>query len=185
MVLSQKASMQKIPSLHKELEQHQTILFLVPSISYNDICLETMKQLKGRICYVTVNKTCATLTETFQKTKIKTENILFIDGISRMIKDKNEERTNCYYINSPGALTEFALTIHESLQYTFDYLVFDNITNLLVYQEKSSIERSMQDIISKIKMTKTKAIFYAIPIKEHEELIKEICLFVDKVVRIQ
>ncbi len=174
-----------IPLLSKELQTHQTILILLPSMTYNEITLESVRQLNGKICYVTVNKTCAALTTLFQKNKIKTTNVLFVDGISRMVKDKNGELSNCYYINSPGALTEFAITIHEILEYDFEYLVFDNITNLLIYQRKEAIERFMQDIIAKIKMTKTKAIFYAIPIKEHEELVKEICLFVDKVIRIQ
>ena len=73
-------------NIKKELKENQTVLFIMPSQDYNRDVVKVVKSLKGNIGYVTLNKTFDSLKETFKKAKVKTENILFIDAISKTIK---------------------------------------------------------------------------------------------------
>ena len=55
---------------------------------------------------------------------------------------------------------------------------------MLVYQTKAPVSRFVSSIVNKIKTSKTKAVFYALSIKEQGELIEQTGSFVDKVVNI-
>ena len=69
-------------------------------------------------------------------------------------------------------------------KHKFDYIIFDSLTSLLVYQKKAPVSKFVSSLINKIKTGETKAIFYALSAKEQAQLIKESSMFVDKVVDI-
>ena len=167
----------------KELSENKTILLLIPSTDYNDVVIDVAKQLSEKsLCYVTLNKTYSSLQEIFKKKKVNTGNIVFIDAISKNIKETRDQTDRCYFVNSPSALTDLSLAISKLLSHKFEYLIFDSLSNLIIYQGKSSCARFISSIVNKIEDSSTKAVFYALIVKEHEELIKECSMFVDKVI---
>ena len=169
--------------MKKELDSNQNILLLVPGIDYNDELIDIVKQLGGSsICYVTLNKTYKSLQENFKKNKIDIKNIIFVDAISKVIKKNPEVGKNSYFVSSPAALTEMSIAIDKFLNYGFEYLIFDSLDNLLIYQKKSPVIRYVSSIVNKIKNSKTKAIFYAVSSEKQKDLIKETSTFVDKVI---
>jgi archaellum biogenesis ATPase FlaH len=169
--------------IKKELSDNQTILLIMSSTDYNDEIVSVMKKLNGKnIAYITLNKTFDSLKELFKKNKIKTENIVFVDAISKTIKSVTDQSEGVYYVSSPGALTELALVASKFIRHNFDYLIFDSLTNLLVYESKAPVAKFVSSLVNKIKESKTKAIFYALSVKEQEALIKESGMFVDKVI---
>ena len=92
--------------IKKELDSNQTILLLMPSIEYNDISLDIIKQLSGKnVCYVTLNKTGPSILENLNKKKVNTKNIVFVDAISKTIKSVPNQTKGCYFVSSPAALT--------------------------------------------------------------------------------
>ncbi len=166
----------------KELSENQTVLLLVPSTDYNNIVLDTVKKLSDEsVGYLTLNKTFESLKETFSKKGVNLKNIVFVDAITKTIKDA-KDTDSCYFVNSPGALTELSLTISKFLRHNFHYIIFDSITNLLIYSKKAPVAMFLSNLINKIKVSKTKAVFYALSIEEQDTLIKESSMFVDKVV---
>ena len=168
--------------IKKELLSNQTILLVIPSLKYNDLIINTVKSLsKKSVCYVTLNKTYDSLKEVFQKSKVNVDNIVFIDAISKTFKKTPDQTDHCYFVSSPSALTELSLNISKILTHNFDYLIFDSLTNLLIYQSKAPVAMFVSNLVNKIKASNTKAIFYALSIKEQEALIKESSMFVDKV----
>ncbi len=172
-------------NIKKELSENQTILLIMSSMDYNKEIVDIMKKLSGKnIAYVTLNKTRDSLIELFKKNKVKTDNIVFIDAISKTIKTAPEEGEGVYYVSSPGALTEISLVISKFIRHNFDYLIFDSLTNLLVYESKAPVGKFVASLVNKIKESKTKAIFYALSVKEQEALIKESGMFVDKVIEL-
>lgn len=172
--------------INKELGKDQTMLLIMPGAEYNQVIADVMKQLSGkRICYITLNKTYDSLKDAFDKKKINTKNLVFIDAISKTIKKVPEKTKDCYFCSSPGALTEISLVITQFLQYEFDYIVFDSLTNLMIYQKKAPVSRFVSGLINKIKSTQSKAIFYTLNMKEQDDLIREAEMFVDKVVTIE
>lgn len=170
--------------IKKELASNQTVLLLMPGTEYNEIIVNVLKKLNGNICYVTLNKTSDSLRELFKKKKIKTENLVFIDAISKTIKDVPDQGDGVYYVSSPGALTELALVIEKFIRHKFDYLIFDSLTNLLVYESKAPVSKFVSTLVNKIKQVNTKAVFYALSVKDQETLIKESGMFVDKVLNL-
>ena len=109
------------------------------------------------------------------------DNILFIDAISKTIKNVPDQAKGVYYLNSPNSLTEISLQVSSLTRHNFDYIVFDSLTNLLIYQGKAPVAKFLSTIINKIRDSKTRAVFYCLDVKEHEELIEEASMFVDKV----
>ncbi len=173
-------------NIKKELKENKTLLLIMPGLGYNSIILDILRNLSGKkICYVTLNKTYNSLNEIFNKKKIKTGGISFIDTISKTIKDMPNRKNKCYFCSSPGALTEISITISKVLEHDFDYLVFDSLANLLIYQDNDSVAKFLLKISNKIRESNTKAIFYALNVKEQGELIKEAGIFVDKVIKIK
>lgn len=169
--------------IKKELSTNQTILLIMSSTDYNDEIVGVVKKLSGKnIAYVTLNKTHDSLLELFKKNKIKTENIVFVDAISKTIKKVPDQSEGVYYVTSPGSLTELSLVISKFIRHGFDYLIFDSLTNLLVYESKAPVGKFVSSLVNKIKESKTKAIFYALSVREQEALIKESGMFVDKVI---
>lgn len=154
----------------------------MPSIKYNDIITMIPKQLsEKRICYVTLNKAFDSLKDLFGKEDINLKNIVFIDAITRSIM-KAENTDECYFVSSPQALTELSIVITEFIQYKFDYIIFDSLSTLLIYQksEESAI-RFISNIVNKIKASGCKGIFYALDIKEHKSMIEESFMVMDKI----
>ncbi|MFH1682590.1 MAG: hypothetical protein ABIA37_02220 [Candidatus Woesearchaeota archaeon] len=169
--------------IKKELSSNQTVLLLMPSTEYNENIVEVVKQLSGKsVCYVTLNKTFDSLKELFEKKKIDTKNIVFIDAISKTIKKVPSQTDRCYFCSSPGALTEISLAVSKFLKHNFEYLIFDSLTNLLIYQKKVPVAQFVSTLVNRIKDSKTKAVFYALSVQEQEELIQESGMFVDEVI---
>ena len=173
-------------NIKKELSSSKTLLVIMPSIDYNKIMADVIKQLSGKsICYVTLNKTYNSLRELFEKNNIDISSIVFVDAISKTIKDTPNQTKGCYFCSSPGALTEISATLSKFLNHKFEYIIFDSLTNLLIYHQKYPVAQFLSALANKIRESNTKAVFYALDVKEHDELIKETEMFVDKVIELK
>jgi len=148
--------------IKSELDSNQSVLLMMTSLDYNRNMVENLKALSGSsVLYITLSKTFDSLKNLFEKKGINTGNLVFIDAISKTMK-KVKEVDNCYYVSSPGALTELSLVLTKFLKHDFDYLIFDSIDAMLTYQKEGTAIRFLSSIINKIKGTKTKAVFYDI-----------------------
>lgn len=171
--------------LIKELSSNQTVLVIVSSMEYNETILNTVKKLSDKsLCYITLNKTSDALKEMFKKKKINLKNIVFIDAISKTIKEMSDSAQGCCYISSPAAITDLSLAINKFLKRGFEYLIFDSLTNLLVYESKAPVAKLVSSLTNNIRTVKTKAVFFALEVKGHEALIDETGMFVDRVIRL-
>jgi len=172
-------------NVKKELDKNQILLLKIPSADYSKDITDIVKQLDGSIGYVTLNKTFDSLKEEFKKKKINTDNILFIDAISKTIKNAPEMAEGSFFVSSPAALTELSLAIDRLLRHNFKYIIFDSLTNLMIYEKRAPVSKFISFITNKIRQTKTKAVFYALNIKEQDALIEEAGMFADKVEQIK
>lgn len=170
--------------IKSELSSNQTVLLVMPSAEYNEEIINILKQLSGNICYVTLNKTFDSLKELFNKKKVNTKSVVFIDAISKTLKKVPDQAEQVYYVSNPGALTELSLVIEKFLRHEFNYLVFDSITNLSTYNKTAICAKFMTSLVNKIKKTKTKAVFYSLDIKEQEGMTNQLAMSVDKVIKV-
>lgn len=174
------------PDLIEEFSEHQSILLIVSSENYNKTIIDILKRVKDKsVCYVTLNKTVDSLKEILTKNKVNYNKIAFIDAITKTIKKAPDQSDKCYFVSSPGALTELSIAINSFLKQNFDYIILDSLTNLIIYEKKAPVAKFISSLNSKIKETKTKAVFLALELKEENDLISETGMFVDKTIRLK
>lgn len=171
-------------TLKTDIDSNQITLLIMNSLEYNDSIVNVIKELSGNICYITTNKTYDSLKEIFEKNSINTKNIIFLDSISKSLKKVPSDLKDVYFVSSPGALTELSLIIAKFLKHDFDYLIFDSLSSLSVYQKPAMCAKFLADLINKIKKTKTKTLFYVLESKEQEEIISKASSLVDKVIKV-
>jgi KaiC/GvpD/RAD55 family RecA-like ATPase len=142
-----------------------------------------MKSLsKKTVCYITLSKTFDSLKEQFGKKKIKTDNVVFIDAISKSFKKMPDQTNGCYYVSSPSSLTELEIAALKVLRHGFNYLVFDSLSAMLVYQKNAPAARFVSALSNNARQNNAKAIFYAAKSEEQSQMIKDVGAVVDKVI---
>jgi len=167
----------------KEFSENQTILLLMPSEKYNKAIVEVATKLSGkRIVYITVNKTYDVLLRKFKKDGANADNFFFIDAISKSFEEVKNSDT-VFFVNSPSALTDLSLAVTDALKQNVDYIIFDAISNFLMYNDQKTVGIFLSRLIDEIEETDVKAVFYALDIQKEEELIDEVESFVDKVIK--
>lgn len=168
-----------------ELKQNGSVLLLVPSIKYNETVYNVAKQLADKkVCYVSLNKTAEAVKSSFKDHGIDSKGMAFVDGISRSLNEGPMQSGSTYFVSSPGELTEMSIVIHELLSKKFDYLIFDSLSNLFVYQKKEPVIKFVSLLVNRVRESGTKAIFYAVKIAEDDAAIQQTSMFVDKVIDI-
>lgn len=172
--------------IKEELDQNQSVLLIMPGLEYNHVVLDTIKKLSEKsVCYVTLNKTFDSLKELSKKNNIDLKDIVFVDAISKTIKETPDQADGSYFVSSPGALTELSIAVNKLLAHGFEYLIFDSITNIAIYQKQAPVAKFISILVNKIKAANTKTVFYAVHLKEHSELIQECSMFFDKVIDLE
>jgi len=167
----------------EELNKTRAMLLLVPSTDYNSLSTDIAKQLSGKtVIYVTLNKTFLAIKESFANASIDTKNFVFIDAISKSIRNVADQGKGCYFVSAPTALTEIVIKITKALEHGFEYLIFDSLSTLLVYQKDAPVAKFAANIVSNAKAKKTKTVFYALKSEEQKAAINEVSMFVDRVI---
>ncbi len=169
----------------KELEENNVILLILASEQYNKTCNDVAGELSGKkVVYINFNKTYFSLKEMFEKKGVDLTNFVFVDGITKTIKNTADSTEGCYYVTSPQALTEISIKLSKLLNHRFDFVIFDSITNLLTYNNKNNVIKFVSNTVARVKENKTKSIFYALSLTEQEAIIKEVGMFADKIINL-
>jgi len=169
-----------------KLEKNDILLVKIGSNNYSKAVLQATKELsEKKVCYITMNKTYSSLEETFSDKGLDMNHIFFIDAISGSIKEVKQNEKRVYFISSPSSLTELSLAISKFLEKGFDYVIFDSVNNLLTYHNMNTAERFLNRITNESKENGTKTIFFALKIKEQEELINKVSTFVDETINLE
>ena len=162
--------------IQKEFEKYQTCMLMVPSHEYHKNLIHVSKELShNKICYVTLNKTYESLKELLNKTGIKTNNFVFIDGISRTFAGNKANTNDCFFVPSPGHLKELKEHIEKCLSKRYDILILDSLANTFQHVDKSEIEKFTKDIMEMAQKHSAKTILYTTPSISSRELFWEMC----------
>jgi len=137
-----------------------------------------------RTCYVTLSKTRKALLDELSEKGAKVGNITFIDAISKTIMKSPEQGADALYAASPGALTEISMMVSKCMGKEFDYLLFDSVSRVFIYQKGAPVARFLSNIISQARQRGTRAAFVCIDLPEHAEFIKECAMLVEKTAKV-
>ena len=169
-------------------EEYGDYLIAVGARDYNDSIVELLKllvtKMKWNGLYVSLNKQYKDILNMLQKERINQSRILFIDSIS-ISPPKEANIENCVYNKSPQSLTSLSLTIAAAVTNAdFDFIIFDSISTLLVYNNQKTVERFTQYIISKFKAFKLTGILLMVEEQDSEKLLPILQQFCTKYIEL-
>lgn len=139
--------------IKQDLTDNPIILAQLEEAYYKESILEVMGHLKDkRVCYVTLNKEADTLKKQFHLKGIPTNNLFFIDAVSKALKGI-EEKENMILVSSPAGLNEINEAVSEVLESGyFDVLIFDSLSTLELYDlEYFGKERFILNLITRVR----------------------------------
>ncbi len=163
------------------------LLVLLSEEQYiNRLCdmVNSVKQAGSKICYVCVSRPYKDVIAELKRSKINTDFFFFIDVLSSHY-GKPEPRKDCIFLDSPKDLDAIRNAIEWAIEKNdCTVLLFDTLSNLLVYQENFPIlkfahsltlERG-EDVIKLFLIMKDNPVLE----NESKELISDLSMFADK-----
>ncbi|MBN1156876.1 hypothetical protein JXA85_04615 [Candidatus Woesearchaeota archaeon] len=169
-----------------EMSNNQITLFVLNKEKYADLRKELLKAMVDcfkKICYITTNKPYNSLVDELEKANLSTENIFFIDTITKTVKTP-QQSSNCIFIDSPTSLTDISLGFSDAMnEKQCDICILDTVSTLTIYQDSSLVIKLVHNLITKIRVIGKHAIFVALK-EDGEEFINDISMFADKVIRL-
>ena len=169
-------------SIDKAIKENDIMLFLAPNQNYT----EKVRMVAGaaarsgsRICYVSANRPSDVLAKDFDRNSIDSKKFYFVDCVTKGVS--SSERV--YFVSSPKALTEINIALSKMLQSSkADICVFDSLSTLIVYEDSHVVIRFVHSIISAFRSAKSKGVMMALKDDMQSELVKDLSMFVDKIV---
>ena len=172
--------------LKRALKENEIILLLLPNEKYSEKIVDVAKIMGtfGSVCYVSLNKPYKTLVGDFEKRGVKTGKFFFIDCVTKKVREEKEGE-QVVYVSSPRALTEINITLKKVLEAgKIDIAALDSLSTLLIYEDPHVVLRFSHSVISAFRMLGSKGILIALKDDAEKELIKDLNMFVDKVLEL-
>lgn len=173
------------------IEDGEIVLILTSAEKYlstTTTILKSMLNEKGYKClYVTINRPYKVLVNILKKNGILTENIFFIDLISRLTRTAVDGVSDCLFIESPDSLTELSIAISESVKNMpgdKKLMFLDSLSTLLVYNQSGTVTKFAHFLFSKMKTEGVETIILSLEKEMEEKMTDQIAMFVDKVIRV-
>lgn len=168
-----------------ELASGQIILMVTSKSKYLSVVGDIHDGLSGlgTLGYVTVNKPYATICKDLEKKGINPKEVFFVDAITATVQAPPIVN-NCYFVASPTSLTDLSLSFSSlASENNCEIIFFDTISTLMVYQDIGTVIKFVHNLITKIRVLGKKLVFLAFK-EDSEELIKDLNMFVDKVIEL-
>jgi archaellum biogenesis ATPase FlaH len=170
-------------SIKDDVEQNNSILFVIPNETYNETLIDIIKQgvNNHKVCYITISKGYAALNIILEKNKIKTDNFFFIDCITKTVKSQ-KDTDNCTFISSPNSLIELGLAINKTItKHAPEVVIFDSLSTLLIYHKDNIVSKMVQGLSNKFEAMNSKIIFTLTAKDKESILFKNLHMFISKV----
>lgn len=170
-----------------EIKQNepQIIVSITPNDKYNEEIIGSVKRLfndYSRICYINTNTIHEVLVKNLSKNGIDTDNIFFIDCITKSSSQGQADEDNCIFVDAPNSLTEISRHVTRFLsEKKFDCYLFDSLSTLLIYDKSPAVIKFVHFLIENFRQYKCSAVFMVLESDSESQLIKYIGLFVDKI----
>lgn len=166
----------------------RVVLYTVPSEEYVKNVKNVLREAAAdhTVIYVTTNKPYTQLVKTLDDAGIDTENVFFIDCISKHLGEKPEAE-NCLLLDGPQQLTDLSIAIKESLKQLPEenrVLFFDSLSVLLMYNDAASIGKFASFIINKMRSLDVDTVMLALEEDTDNNIISKVQSFVDEVQRL-
>ncbi len=169
--------------LEKEVGEGKILMLSVGSGIYRNATQEVLDFSKKfeKTCYVTLNDPYDII-----KGKLGEDvsRVCFIDAVSSTVKTPASD-PNAIFVSSPRALTEISIAVKKSItDFKMNFLIFDSVSALLVYEKSVSAMKFIHNMILTLRQGKVTTVFVILKEDVSEEMMKDLSMFVDKIVEI-
>jgi len=172
--------MSGIKDIESELKKSGVVLLSVGSKNYRSAVGSLLGLTKSfrKTCYVTLNDPYDTIRPKAAPSTV------YIDCVTSTIKSPKTAE-GVIYVSSPRALTEISIAITKAISgFKMDSLIFDSISALLVYEKSVNALKFIHSAILVLRSADVKTVFVVLKEDVSEELMKDLSMFVDKVLEI-
>lgn len=170
-------------TIKEHLESNSIVLVVVSKEQYLGKLIEILHELESmmdKVCYVCLTQPESALKEMFRKNNIDAGKFHFVDVLSSTIQQMSNTEC-CTYVSSPSALTEISVAFSKITE-NAKGSVIDAISTLLIYEDEMAVIRFTHNLMTKTRIANLKMIFIALHEDTKTNLIKDLYMFVDKVV---
>jgi hypothetical protein len=170
-------------SLKKELKGSEIVLVSMASKSYRDRLKELVDFSMGKyekICYITVNDPYESIAG---KIGVSGKGkVFFIDCVTSTIKPP-EDKPGVSFVSSPRAFTEISIALKKAMKSEkTDFAIMDSISALMVYEKSVAVLKFIHSLILTCREGTMGAAFVILKEDVDSSMLKDLTMFVDKVV---
>ncbi|MBI4214546.1 hypothetical protein HY546_00990 [archaeon] len=176
----------------KKLPKQDIVLVITSASKYHAVNLSIVKYylntLHKRCIFVSMNRPAASLERLLREKKVKTNNIFFIDSVTRMAEPHGMTRAgNTIFLTSPQNLTDMGIAISEvakSISKKERFLFFDSLSTLALYNASESVSRFAHFLTATLRKLNISAVFLILEKETDPKIVDGISQFCDSVVEI-
>jgi hypothetical protein len=180
--------------LEKQLEdlpENFIVGVVMPSDSYEDATMHLLSFLVNRKkasgAYLTVSKPYNHVKGLLNNKNIKTDNIHFIDCITKSLGVKPTEEKNCVFVDSPSHLTDISVALHEFFTSSGDknrFMYIDSLSTLSIHNNPDAILKFVHYLTGKMRVFGFNGMMLSLHEKSDQKLISQLSQFCDKVIHL-
>ncbi|MEM2138670.1 MAG: hypothetical protein QXM96_00790 [Candidatus Woesearchaeota archaeon] len=172
--------------LKKDINDFDILLLISSKLNYSENIIQIIKEsnnISNSIGYITLNKPFTKITSDLGKIGIDKDKFFFVDAITSTVMAPPIV-SNCIFVSSPSALTEISVSFSSLVQEkNVDLIIFDTISTLIIYQDIGQVIKFAHNLITKARVLGKKTILLTLK-EDSETLIKDLNMFVDKVIEL-
>ena len=173
--------------LTTQLSENKIVLLILSREKYNLELNQILKVLHGsarKTCYVCINEPYSYVCESLKKNDLSQQKFFFIDTVTKKVQTP-PAADDCIFVSAPNALTEISLAFSKAFaERQCDAVLFDSLSMLMIYENSHSIVQFVHSLLTKLRISGGRAYFVALKDDISTELVKDLHMFVDKVVDI-
>ncbi len=118
---------------------------------------------------------------------IKTDNIHFIDCLTKSLGSKAINAKNCVFVESPAHLTELGIALHNyftSSEQKNRFLYIDSISSLLIHNSIDAVLKFVHYVTGKMRVFGFNGMLLSLHEETDKKLIGQLSQFCDKVIHL-
>ncbi len=169
--------------LESELKENKILLVSLGSKDYReglkDIGKFSVSRFK-KVCYVTLNDPYESVA---QKIGVADAGKMFyVDCVTSTIKPP-QAKAGVAFVSSPRAFTEISIAVKKAIsEEKVDFAILDSISALMVYEKSVAVLKFVHSLILTCREGKLSAAFVILKEDVDTSMLKDLTMFVDKVV---
>ena len=183
--------MRKLERELKKLPENFIIGVVMPNDSYEDANMHLLNfwliKKKASGGYVSISKPHNHVIDLLKNKDISTDNIFFIDCITKGLGVKVPKEKNCVFVESPEHLTDLSVALHKFFTSSNEknrFLYIDSLSTLTIHNNLDTVLRFIHYVTGKMRIFGFNGMMLSLHEETDKRLISELGQFCDKVIHL-